>query len=185
MPRILALTRKLEGFNDFVGKLVACLTLPMVLGTFLVVVLRYAFDLGWIWMQEGVLWMHAVSFMLAAAYTLKEDQHVRVDIFYRRMSARRKAWVDLVGTLAFLMPVSIFIGVSSRDYVAVSWAIAEGSREAGGLPFPFVPLLKSMIPAMALLLVLQGVAIALQSAATLARGGAEGAQPDESPTVGR
>ncbi|HMB72548.1 MAG TPA: TRAP transporter small permease subunit, partial [Gammaproteobacteria bacterium] len=133
-------------FSELTGALIAWLTLPMVLATFAIALLRYAFAQNWIWMQELVVWMHAVVFMLAAAYTLNADEHVRVDIFYRQFSRRRKAWVDLVGTLVFLLPVSIMLIVTSSDYVVTSWAIGEGSRESGGLPFPFVPALKSVIP---------------------------------------
>lgn len=140
----------------------------MVLGTFVIVVLRHQFDVGWIWMQEGVNWLHAVAFMLAAAYTLNRDEHVRVDVFYRSMTPRRKALADLLGTLLFLVPVAVFVLVVSFDYVAVSWAIREGSREAGGLPYPFVPLLKSVIPLTALLLLLQGIANGLAAWRTLA-----------------
>ena len=151
----------LEKLSEFTGNTIAWLTLAMVLVTFIVVVLRYAFDLGWIAMQESVTWMHAAVFMLGAAYTLKCDEHVRVDIFYRKLSSRRRAIVDLTGTLVFLLPMAGFLVVASWDYVATSWAIREASREAGGLPFPFVPILKSLIPATAVMLVLQGVADSL------------------------
>ena len=155
---MLRLRDLLERFSELTGACIAWLTILMVLGTFVVVVLRYAFDLGWIAMQESITWMHAAVFMLGAAYTLKEDEHVRVDIFYRRMPGKRRAIVDLAGTLVFLLPVSIFLAMSSWDYVATSWAIQESSREAGGLPYPFVPVLKSLMPATAALLILQGIA---------------------------
>jgi TRAP-type mannitol/chloroaromatic compound transport system permease small subunit len=154
---------RLELVSEWTGRAVAWLLLPMVIGTFAIVLLRYLFDLGWIWMQEGVVWMHAAVFMLAAAYTLRHDEHVRVDIFYRGMTPRGKAIVDIAGTLLLLLPMMIFLIVTSFDYVAVSWDIGEGSREAGGLPFPFVPLLKSLIPLTAALVVLQGVADMLGS----------------------
>ncbi|MCZ6584533.1 MAG: TRAP transporter small permease subunit, partial [Gammaproteobacteria bacterium] len=82
---MLRLRQFLEDFSEFTGTVIAWLTIMMVLVTFVIVVLRYAFDLGWISMQESVTWMHAAVFMLGAAYTLKRDEHVRVDIFYRRM----------------------------------------------------------------------------------------------------
>ena len=148
----------LERFSELSGSAVAWLTVLMVLGTFVIVVLRYVFDLGWIAMQESITWMHAAVFMLGAAYTLKRDEHVRVDIFYRRMSARRQALVNMTGTAVFLLPMAVFLTLSSWDYVATSWAIREASREAGGLPYPFVPILKSLIPATALMLILQGIA---------------------------
>jgi len=152
------LSDALQRMSETTGALVAWLTVPMVVGTFVIVVLRYAFDVGWIWMQEGVVWLHALVFMLAAAYTLKHDEHVRVDIFYSRMSRKRQALVDVLGIALLLLPVSIFILTVSWDYVETSWRIREGSREAGGLPYPFVPLLKSAIPLTALLLVIEGVA---------------------------
>jgi TRAP-type mannitol/chloroaromatic compound transport system permease small subunit len=161
------LSAKLKAFSELSGKFTAWLMVPMVLGTFVVVVLRYAFDLGWIWMQEGVLWMHAAVFMLAAAYTLNRDEHVRVDIFYREMTPPRRALVDLGGTLLFLLPMAIFLFATSWDYVSVSWQIKEASREAGGLPYPFVSLLKSLIPLTALMLILQGLATCLDNALIL------------------
>jgi len=157
----------LERFAELTGASIAWLTILMVLGTFVVVVLRYVFDLGWIAMQESITWMHAAVFMLGAAYTLKEDEHVRVDIFYRGMPGKRKALVDLLGTLVFLLPMSIFLAASSWDYVATSWAIQESSREAGGLPYPFVPILKSLIPATAILLIVQAVANLMTAALVL------------------
>jgi TRAP-type mannitol/chloroaromatic compound transport system permease small subunit len=162
-------SQRLKAFSELTGRAVSWLLLPMVVGTFAIVILRYAFDLGWIWMQESILWMHAASFMLAAAYTLKRDEHVRVDIFYRTMSPRGKALVDVSGTILFLFPTAAFLLVSSWDYVAVSWAIREGSREAGGLPYPFVPLLKSVIPATCVLLLLQGLANGIDSVLALRR----------------
>ncbi|MEE8542597.1 MAG: TRAP transporter small permease subunit [Gammaproteobacteria bacterium] len=150
--------RALEDFSELTGTVIAWLTIMMVLVTFTIVVLRYAFSLGWISMQESVTWMHAAVFMLGAAYTLKRDEHVRVDIFYRTMSARGQAVVDLLGTLIFLLPMAVFLAVSSWDYVSTSWHIREASREVGGLPYPFVPILKSLIPATAGMLILQGIA---------------------------
>ena len=165
------LTDYLNRFSELVGSIIAWLTLPMVVATFLIALLRYAFSLNWIWMQELVVWMHAVVFMLAAAYTLKRNEHVRVDIFYRQFSGRSKAWVDLIGSLVFLLPVSIMLIATSFDYVLTSWSIGEGSREAGGLPFPFVPMLKSVIPVAFVLVALQGIAIVCASYETLRHGG--------------
>lgn len=173
------ISRALGRFSEWTGRCVAWITAPMVIVTFVVVVLRYVFDLGWIWMQESVVWMHAAVFMLAAAYTLSRDEHVRVDIFYRSMSDRGKAWVNATGTLLFLLPVCAFLVWTSWDYVSVSWDIREGSREAGGLPYPFVPLLKSLIPLTACLIAVQGIADAIASAAVLRSG------RDDIDTAGR
>jgi len=150
------LARHIDAFAELTARLVAWLTLAMVVITGTVVVLRYAFNTGSIALQESVTYLHATVFMLCAAYTLKHDAHVRVDIFYQRCSLRKRAWIDLLGTLLLLLPVCIFILVSSIDYVSAAWAVHEGSREAGGLNGIY--LLKTLIPVMAVLLLLQGIA---------------------------
>lgn len=140
-----------------IGRAVSWLTLLMVLLTFGIVVLRYGMNQGWIWMQESVTYLHAFVFMIAIAWTFQTDDHVRVDIFYRDRSARHQAWVNLLGTLIFLIPFSIFLIVVGWDYVAASWATKEGSREAGGLPLVY--LLKSLILVMPALLLIQSYTV--------------------------
>ena len=157
----------LDRISSITGKLTAWLTLFMVLVTFIVVIMRYVFDAGLIWVQESVVWMHAVVFMLGAAYTLHAEEHVRVDIFYRTMSERRRAWVDLVGVIVFLMPLCVFLAWASFDFVTQSWRIGESSRESGGLPYPFVPLLKSVLLLMPVAVALQGASLCLKSVRTL------------------
>lgn len=150
----------LESLSSWTGRAIAWLTLLMVLNTFLVVVLRYVFDMGWIAMQETTLYLHALVFMLGAAATLKDDDHVRVDIIYRKMGPRQRAWVDLLGTLLLLMPVCLFIFGISLDYVITSWQLQEASPDAGGLAFVY--LLKTALLLMPLLLIIQGSAMALR-----------------------
>lgn len=145
----------------------AWLTLFMVVITFVVVVMRYVFDAGLIWLQESVTWMHAVVFMLGAAYTLKHEEHVRVDIFYRNMSAIRRAWVDAAGVVIFLLPLSLFLAFKAWDFVVISWQLREASRESGGLPYPLLPLLKSVLLLMPVSLALQGVSLLLTSIRTI------------------
>jgi TRAP-type mannitol/chloroaromatic compound transport system permease small subunit len=148
-----------------IGRAAAWCCLYAVLAEFAVVVLRYAFGLGSIRLQESVLYAHAALFMLAAAWTLQAGGHVRVDIFYAQAKPRTRAIVDLVGTIVFLFPVVIAIAALSLPYVARSWAVLEHSREASGLPFVY--LLKTLIPLFALLIGLQGVAQALRAALVL------------------
>lgn len=150
--------------NDWIGRTVSWLTLAMVLVTFAIVILRYAFNVGWVAMQESVSYMHALVFMLGAAYTLKLDGHVRVDIIYQRFGAKGRAWIDLFGTLFLLLPVAGFILWSSWEYVSASWEIHESSRNSGGLPGVY--LLKTSILVMAVLLILQGLSLALSSLMT-------------------
>jgi TRAP-type mannitol/chloroaromatic compound transport system permease small subunit len=153
--KLLRLVTLLDWLNGWIGRSIAWLSLAMVLVTFLVVILRYAVDYGSIAMQESVTYMHAALFMLGAAYTLQQDGHVRVDIFYQRFSPRGRAWVDLLGTLVLLLPVCLFILASSWGYVTESWAVKEGSREAGGIPAVY--LLKTLLVAMPLLVLVQGL----------------------------
>jgi len=155
------LINSINALNESVGRAIAWLTLLMVITQFAVVVLRYGFNVGWIAMQESILFMHALVFLLGSAYTLHHDGHVRVDIFYQKMSLKGRALVDILGTVFLLLPVCVYIGWISWDYVAESWRITEGSREAGGLPGVF--LLKSSIILMALLLSLQGISMLLQN----------------------
>ncbi len=164
MTRVLAM---IDALCDGLGRAVAWFALLMVVLMCTVVVLRSVFGLGWIWMQESVTWLHAAAFMLAAAWTLQRDEHVRVDILYRGMTVRRQALVRIVGTVVFLAPVCIFLFVQSLDYVQDAWRFREQSREAGGLPYPFTPLLKSVIPLTAVLLLLQGVALSIRDLASL------------------
>lgn len=159
-PRIVTI---IDAVNRVTGKAVAWLTLAMVLVTSLVVAMRYLFGFGFIWLQESVTFMHAVVFMLGAAYTLQRDEHVRVDIFYRNMSDRRRALVDVFGVLLFVFPLCGFILYESFDYVVASWSVREVSVNAGGLPYPFVPLVKSALLAMPIAVALQGVAMLLAS----------------------
>lgn len=157
----------LDRLSTAIGKAASWLTLFMVIVTFVVVVMRYAFDAGFIWIQESVVWMHAAVFMLGAAYTLREEDHVRVDVFYRNMSARRRAWVNFAGVLVFLLPMCGFLAWNSWDFVLQSWRIGEASREPGGLPYPLLPLIKSALLLMPLTLALQGLSLLLTSLRTL------------------
>ena len=148
----------LDKINCAIGKRVASLTLLMVLVTFVIVVLRYGFNLGWIWLQEAVTWMHAAVFLLAAAYTFSEDAHVRVDVFYRNWSQRTKNKVNLIGNVFCLCPIALLLLIGSLDYVFASWEMQESSREAGGLAYPWIPLLKTLLPLAGLMLFSRGLA---------------------------
>lgn len=136
----------------------AWLTVAMVLVTFLVVVLRYFFSLGFIWLQEVSVYLHALVFLLGAAYTLSRDEHVRVDVFYRRLSEGARRRLDMLGTLFFLLPTLAVIGWTTFDYVLRAWLEREASRQTGGLPYPYVPLLKTAILIAVLLLAIQALA---------------------------
>lgn len=150
-----------DTFSEWSGRAVSWLTLLMVVITFGVVVLRYVFNFGWIAMQESVIYLHGMVFMIGAAYTLKHDGHVRVDIFYQTMKPRNRALVDLLGSLLLLLPMALFIIVVSWKYVSISWGLLEDSPESGGIPAVF--LLKTLIPLMALVILIQGLSLVLRN----------------------
>src|SRR3982751_1485723 len=160
------LAERIDRLNTAIGRAASWCALAIVLMGFAVVLLRYVLGLGSIWLQESILYAHAALFLLAAAWTLKEGGHVRVDVFYADASAHTKALVDLFGTLLLLLPFCVALNWFSLPYVARSWAILERSRETSGLPIVF--LLKTLIPLFAATLLLQGVAQAIKAAAMLA-----------------
>jgi TRAP-type mannitol/chloroaromatic compound transport system permease small subunit len=163
-----ALARRIDALNEAVGRMTAWIILPMVLVQVTIVLMRYVFGIGSIMMQESVVYMHAVLFMVTVGYTLLYDAHVRIDIVYREASPRYKALVDLVGVIIFLIPVCVLIGWMSWPYVAASWRVLETSKETSGIPAVF--LLKSVILAFTGLLALQGFSLGVRSAVILAGG---------------
>jgi TRAP-type mannitol/chloroaromatic compound transport system permease small subunit len=174
-----ASVRAIDRINEVVGRWTSWLVLSMVLTTFMVAVLRYGFELGWIWLQEIYVWMHGVIFMVAAGYTLLHDGHVRVDIFYRAASIRAKAWVNLVGLVGFLLPTLVAIWWFAWPYVLISWQRLEVSREAGGMHGLY--LLKTAILVFCVLLALQGIALAVRSVFVLTNRRDPDETPEETP----
>ncbi len=158
MESIIKLVDKL---NDSLGRSFAWLALLMVLVMGLIVVLRYVFQIGSIALQESVMYLNALIFTMGAAYTLKEQGHVRVDVFYNRCSKRTQKLIDLAGSLFFLLVSCGFIIWASWDYVSISWRIREGSAESSGLPLVY--LLKTCLLVLPLLLILQGIAEMLKA----------------------
>ena len=163
--------RQIERLTHTLGKSTAWLLLLMALIETVIVVLRYGFNEGSIALQESVTYLHATIFLLGAAYTLSEDGHVRVDIIYRNASARFQAWINLLGSVFFLLPFAIFLFWISLPYVTQSWTIMEASADAGGIPGVFI--LKTLIPIFCSLLFLQGLAEALKAVQTILRGTSE------------
>ena len=157
----------IDALDERIGRAVAWLALAMVLVQLLVVVLRHVFGLGWVAMQESIVYMHATLFLVAAGYTLRHDGHVRCDLFHAQASPRQRALIDLFGVVAFLLPVAALILWTSWPFVANAWAVREGSPE-GGLGIQGVYLLKTLIPVFAALLIVQGLALAIRSGLRLA-----------------
>ena len=166
MYSLRAVVHTIDRITDVSGRLLAWFALAMGALTALIVVMRYGFNFNSIFVQELVTYLHGCLFMLGAAYALKNGAHVRVDIFYRNFSPRTQAWVNALGGIVFLIPFCLFVAGVSWQFVAESWAIREISSEPGGIPAVF--LLKTLVPAMALNLLLQGLAETLRSALVLA-----------------
>ena len=174
------LADRIDAFSNSTGRIIAWAAFAMVIIQFSVVLMRYVFGLSSIWMQESILYLHGLLFLLAAGYTLYCDGHVRVDIFYREASARYKATVNLLGTLLLLWPVCTLIAYSSWPYVAISWKVLEGSRETSGIPAVF--LLKTTILVFAFIVALQGLSTVIRSL-TILRGEGSPSSPHDSASI--
>ncbi len=155
------LARWIDRLTEWSGVLVSWLTTVMVLTVFYDTVMRYAFKKGNVAIQELEWHLFSVIFLVGAAYALKNDAHVRVDILFTRFNKKTKAWVDLVGTLVFLIPFAAMVIYSTENFIVNSWAVKEVSPDPGGLPARYV--LKAMIPLGFLLLILQGISKAVRN----------------------
>lgn len=155
----------LEKPGLWAGKVSAWLLFIMMLCSCIVVALRYGFGIGFIALQEAVNYFHATAFLLGTAYTLQQNEHVRVDIFYQRFNTQQKAWVDALGILVFLLPFSGFLLFCSWSFFFNAWQIKESSPEPGGLAYVY--LYKGLMPLATLLLILQALALLLKAAKTL------------------
>jgi TRAP-type mannitol/chloroaromatic compound transport system permease small subunit len=155
----------IDRLNTTIGRAVAWLVLAVVLVQFALVLARYVFGFGSIWLTEAVVYGHATLFLLASAWTLRAGGHVRVDIFYADASPRTRALIDLAGALILLLPFALVLLWLAVPYAARSWAVFERSQESSGLPLVFA--LKTLIPLFAALIALQGVAQAIRAAQAL------------------
>tara|TARA_Y100000768_G_scaffold383443_1_gene365628 strand:+ start:3508 stop:4044 length:537 start_codon:yes stop_codon:yes gene_type:complete len=153
MPVLTQLSRIIDKINTYIGNLCAIFAFSMVIVVFTVVVLRYGFNIGFIWMQEVYVWLHSFVFMLGAGFTYLANEHVRIDVFYRDASKKYRAIVDLLGNVILLLPFIYIIWKYSYPFVYRSFLMNEVSREAGGMPALFI--LKSAILWFCLVLFLQ------------------------------
>jgi len=165
MRLALRLADRIDSLNTQIGRAAAWLVLVVVLLQFALVVARYLFGLGSLWLSETVIYAHATLFLLAGAWTLSVGAHVRVDIFYADASLRAKAVIDLIGAVLLLLPFALVLLWLSWPYVERSWAILEHSQEASGLPLVFA--LKTLIPLFAVLMALQGLVQAIRAVEAL------------------
>ena len=138
MKKIKKVIFNIEKLNKKTGEAVSWLVLSMALTAFFVVLLRYFYNIGFVWMQESYIWMHGLIFLFGASYALMKDKHVRVDIFYRLTSEKIKALINIIFSILFLIPFIIVISKYSIPYILKSWDGLEKSREAGGIPFLYL-----------------------------------------------
>ena len=166
MERLLASAAKaIDAVSVTVGDAVRWAALALVLITAVIVIQRYVFGISITKLQESVIYLHALLFLLSSAAALLTGGHVRVDILYSKMGDKGRAWTDLFGTYLALIPMSWLILETSQSYVGGAWRILERSRESDGLPLVF--LLKTAIPVFAVMMILQGASMAARAALTL------------------
>lgn len=161
MTKLEKITSQIDHLNEKIGVTVSWLTSVLVVLVCLDVVTRYVFNASSIAIQELEWHIFSVIFLLAAAYTLKHDRHVRVDLFYHQMSEKNKARVNFLGHLFSLIPFSTLVIWSSQDFVMNSFNVGEVSGDPGGLPFRFI--IKACIPFGFLLILLQSLSLLYKS----------------------
>ena len=161
MQALTSICSWIDAVNDRVGRVVSWATLLLVAVTFIDVVMRYFFNKSYVFTQELEWHIFAFIFLMGAGYTLKNDGHVRVEVFYGKMDRKGRAWINLIGVLFFLIPSCIIFIKTSIPFVVKSYQVMEGSPDPGGIPFSF--LLKGCIPAGYALILLQGFSLGINS----------------------
>lgn len=156
-----ALARRIDIFNEWIGRGTAWIALALVLVVFVDVVMRYLFKTSFVFTQELEWHLFAFIFLIGAGYTLLHDGHVRVDIIYQRLGGKGRAWINLLGVLFFLIPGCLMVITTSWKFTLNSFSMMEGSPDPGGIPFRF--LVKGTIPAGFVLLLLQGLSLGIHS----------------------
>ena len=147
--------------NSTIGKYTSWLTTALVLVVVFDVITRYVFNESSVAIQELEWHLFAILFLMGSAYTLQNDDHVRVDLFYSKFNAKQKAWLNILGTTIFLIPFTLLIIYASQNYVLNSFALNESSPDPGGLPARYI--LKAFIPLSFLFLLLQGISLLFKS----------------------
>ncbi|NNF98976.1 MAG: TRAP transporter small permease subunit [Desulfobacteraceae bacterium] len=166
MKILVAISRTIDHINEWVGRGVAWITGLVVMVVFIDVVMRYAFNMSFVFTQELEWHLFAFIFLMGAGYTLLKDGHVRVDIIYQRLNPKARAWINLIGVILFLLPGCVMIITSSYTFVYNAWAVMEGSPDPGGIPYRYI--LKAAIPAGFILVLLQGISLGIKSILTIA-----------------
>ncbi len=151
----------IDRINEWVGHLVAWVTLGLVVVVFVDVVMRYLFNTSFVFTQELEWHLFGFIFLIGAGYTLLHDGHVRVDIIYQKLGPKAQAWINFIGVLFFLLPGCIMVVITSWKFTQTAWGVMEGSPDPGGIPFRF--LIKGCIPVGFALITLQGLSLGIHS----------------------
>jgi TRAP-type mannitol/chloroaromatic compound transport system permease small subunit len=165
MTFLRSICRWIDALNTWVGRGVSWVTFIVVMVVFIDVVMRYIFKMSFVFVQELEWHLFAFIFLMGAGNTLLKDGHVRVDIFYQRLSPKQQAWINFIGVIFFLIPGCYLIIVTSSKFVYNAWNVMEGSPDPGGIPYRY--LLKACIPAGFMLILLQGISLGIKSFMTI------------------
>jgi len=158
---LLRLEQVINGFSDLLGKIAGVLLVLLLFNVFYDVIMRYMFNDVSIGMQELEWHLYATIFLLGVSYTLRHDGHVRVDLIYERLGVKNQAWVDLAGSVLFLLPFTLLVFYYGLNFVAESWDMSERSGDPGGLYYRWA--IKSMIPVAFLSMAISGIGMILNS----------------------
>ena len=147
------LIKILNIFSEKIGRISSLLVLFLILLVSVSVILRYIFSIGFIWIQDLYIWIHAIFILLGISYTLKMDNHVRIDLLYRNFNKKKRNLINLIGLIIFGIPLTYLLLVNGLDYFTRSYNLNEGSKESGGLPNIYI--LKFFIFFLGILLLLE------------------------------
>jgi len=162
---MLSIIKTIESIIRWIGENSSYINVILVMIICIDVFMRYILNTTQTWVIELEWHLFALIFLLGASYTLQEDQHVRVDLFYADRSNKSKAWINLAGTLLFLVPWCLILINSSFNYATNSWMMNEGSPNPGGLPARYI--IKYCMTFGFVLLLLQGIAVIYRSVQTI------------------
>ena len=161
MEILRSVCRWIDSINEWIGRGVAFITAGLVVVMFSDVVMRYLFKKSFVLVQELEWHLFGFIFLIGAGYTLLYDGHVRVDVIYQRLKPVAKAWINLLGTIFFLIPGCLMVIITSWKFTHNSWMVFEGSPDPGGIPLRFI--IKGAITVGFALLLMQGLALGLRS----------------------
>lgn len=171
---LIKLENAINTFSTWLGRFAAMLLILLLINVFYDVIMRYLFNDVSIGMQELEWHLYAAIFMFGISYAMRVDGHVRVDIFYERWSATRRAWINIFGTVIFLLPFCALVAYYGVNFSYEAFLLNEQSGDPGGLPYRFI--IKGVIPLAFMCMIISGLGMLLHNINIL-RGHHQAAQP--------